>query len=57
MAQYFREIGCKVANVPEKDYKKWGIRSKAEASTHKLARLKLPLDFPKQRVIVNKNRR
>ncbi|KAF1811925.1 hypothetical protein P152DRAFT_474175 [Eremomyces bilateralis CBS 781.70] len=57
MTQYFREIGCKVKSVPENEYKKWGIKSKADASTHRMARLKLPLEFPKIRAILNNKRR
>lgn len=46
---YFRELGCKVSALTEKEMKERGIGSKAEAATVKMAKLKLPLDFPKVR--------
>ncbi len=48
--RYFREVGAKVSLPTEKERtkEKW---SKGEGALHKIARLKLPLDFPKQRKI------
>ncbi|KAK7534384.1 RNA polymerase I associated factor, A49-like protein [Phyllosticta citribraziliensis] len=54
IAQYFHEIGCKVNNPTDKERgKKY---SKAEATNHKIAKLKIPLDFPKQRNLPSKRR-
>lgn len=55
MNQYFRELGCKVAGPTEKEREKLEI-GKAEAPLHHIAKLKLPLDFPKQRVMAAKRR-
>ncbi|KAF2457032.1 RNA polymerase I associated factor, A49-like protein [Lineolata rhizophorae] len=49
ISQYFHEIGCKVANPTEEERKRSGFL-KADTINHRVARLKLPLDFPKQRV-------
>ncbi|MCJ1388324.1 DNA-directed RNA polymerase I subunit rpa49 [Xylographa bjoerkii] len=57
IVQYFQELGCKVANPTETEQKKMRLTSKAESSTHKIAKLRLPLEFPKTRTIVPKNRR
>lgn len=56
MSQYFRETGARVGNLTEKEREKRGL-SKAEAAVHKIARLKLPLEFPKQRVMAASKRR
>ena len=45
VAQYFRELGCKVAEVGETERKGMGI-TKEQGGSHKVARLVLPLDFP-----------
>ncbi|MCJ1400008.1 DNA-directed RNA polymerase I subunit rpa49 [Xylographa trunciseda] len=57
IVQYFQEIGCKVANPTEAEQKKMKLTTKAESSSHKIAKLRLPLEFPKTRTIVPKNRR
>ncbi|MCJ1295948.1 DNA-directed RNA polymerase I subunit rpa49 [Xylographa carneopallida] len=57
IVQYFQEIGCRVAKPTETEQKKLKLITKAESSTHKIAKLKLPLEFPKTRTIVPKNRR
>lgn len=49
IVQYFNELGCKVGAPTEKDRERLGM-SKAQASVMKVARLKLPLEFPKARV-------
>ena len=46
MAQYFHEIGAKIRTLPEAEKKRLNL-DKAQASQHKVAKLKLPLDFPK----------
>ncbi|KAF2086858.1 RNA polymerase I associated factor, A49-like protein [Saccharata proteae CBS 121410] len=48
MTQYFLELGCKVSNPTEKERLHLKLH-KAEASSHKMAKLKIPLDFPKTR--------
>jgi DNA-directed RNA polymerase I subunit RPA49 len=49
---YYSELGCKISKPTEKDrtFKISPGVSKAEASLHKMAKLKLPLEFPKQRI-------
>ncbi len=47
--QYFRELGCKVAPLTEKEREQRKLK-KVEASMVKIAKLKLPLDFPKVRM-------
>ncbi|KAF2273762.1 DNA-directed RNA polymeras-like protein I 49 kDa polypeptide [Westerdykella ornata] len=44
--QYFHEIGCKVTKPTEAEREKLKI-SKAEATMHWMATLKIPLNFPK----------
>jgi DNA-directed RNA polymerase I subunit RPA49 len=46
MSQFFHEIGAKTTALPEGYRKELGL-DKAGAAQRKLARLKLPLDFPK----------
>jgi DNA-directed RNA polymerase I subunit RPA49 len=48
LMQYFRELGCKVAPPTEKEREQRKLK-KVEASMVKIAKLKLPLDFPKVR--------
>lgn len=55
MSKYFREIGCKVVALSEDERVKLGY-SKAEAAAHKQAKLRLPLEFPKQRTPRQKKR-
>lgn len=48
VAQYFRELGCKIDKPKESEYAKWGIKNgKAEAAAKRIVRLKLPVEFPK----------
>ena len=56
MSKYFHEIGCKVAPPTETERTKMKI-TKAEAAVHKIAKLKLPLEFPKNRNPVAKRKR
>ncbi|MCJ1478591.1 DNA-directed RNA polymerase I subunit rpa49 [Lambiella insularis] len=55
ISKYFQEIGCKVAIPTESEMKKMRI-TKAESTTHKIAKLKLPLEFPRVRMIAPKRR-
>jgi len=56
MTQYFHEIGCKVAAPTEAERIKLKIDA-SEKSTHRIAKLKLPLEFPKTRTPAAKKRR
>ena len=56
MSKYFHEIGCKVAPPTETERTKMKI-TRAEAAVHKIAKLKLPLEFPKNRNPVAKRKR
>ncbi|KAL8867776.1 MAG: hypothetical protein Q9174_005442, partial [Haloplaca sp. 1 TL-2023] len=53
---YFREIGAKVGPPLETERARMKI-GKAEASSHQLAKLRLPLEFPKMRVLVTRGRK
>jgi len=46
ISQYFKEVGAKIAALPEALRKKLDL-DKAAAAQRKVAKLKLPLDFPK----------
>lgn len=46
--QYFRELGCKVGPLTEKERETRGLK-KAQAAQVRVAKLRLPLDFPKAR--------
>ncbi|KAF2028379.1 DNA-directed RNA polymeras-like protein I 49 kDa polypeptide [Setomelanomma holmii] len=43
---YFQELGCRVNNPTATEQAKWKL-TKAEAVNHNIAKLKLPLQFPK----------
>ncbi|PLN82026.1 A49-like RNA polymerase I associated factor-domain-containing protein [Aspergillus taichungensis] len=48
ITQYFRELGCRVDKPRESEFAKWGIKGgKAEAAARRVARLKIPVEFPK----------
>lgn len=51
IVRYFRELGCRVDKPRESEYAKWGIKpgagAKAEAAARKIARLRVPVEFPK----------
>lgn len=49
LAKYYLELGCGVALPTENERTALGL-VKAEAATHRIARLRLPLVFPKMRV-------
>ncbi|KAH0544411.1 hypothetical protein FGG08_001437 [Glutinoglossum americanum] len=53
ITQYFQEIGCKVQLPTEKERERMKL-TKAEATLHKLAKLRIPLEFPKTRQIRTK---
>lgn len=55
IGQYYHELGCKVTNPTEKE-REAGKYTKAEAVNHKTAKLKIPLDFPKQRALPSRRR-
>lgn len=44
--QYFMELGCRVTGPTQTDMAKWKL-TKAEAVNHHIAKLRLPLSFPK----------
>ncbi|PGH23438.1 hypothetical protein AJ80_02548 [Polytolypa hystricis UAMH7299] len=45
--QYFRELGCRVDKIRESEFVKWGVKTKAEAAAKRVARLRLPVEFPR----------
>ncbi|KAK5001236.1 DNA-directed RNA polymerase I subunit rpa49 [Elasticomyces elasticus] len=49
MNQYFHELGCRVQSLTDKERESLKIASKAAAAQHRIAKLKIPLDFPKVR--------
>lgn len=49
MSQYFAELGCKVSAPNEGDKTRLNM-GKAQASVTRMAKLKLPLEFPKARM-------
>ena len=48
ITQYFRELGCKVVALTDKEREQKGL-NKGQAAQVKMAKLRLPLDFPKPR--------
>lgn len=48
MKQYFSEIGVHLVSASEPELQKMKL-TRAHASMHQMAKLKLPLQFPKQR--------
>jgi len=57
ISQYYSELGCKVSPPTEKERLKFGLKTKGEAQGHAVARLQIPLVWPKQRVIAQKKKR
>ena len=53
--QYFAEVGCRVGPPTETDQMKLKI-TKAEGKSHFMAKLRLPLQFPKVRTGPSKRR-
>lgn len=50
MIQYFLELGARVRTLKEAERTRQGL-NKALGSSHRIAELKLPLEFPKARVV------
>ena len=44
--QYFSELGCRVTAPTQTEQTKWKL-TKAESANHFIAKLRLPLVFPK----------
>ncbi|KAH8702564.1 RNA polymerase I associated factor, A49-like protein [Talaromyces proteolyticus] len=47
ITQYFRELGCRIDKPREKEYEKWGVKTKTEAAIKRICRLRIPLEFPR----------
>ncbi|KAJ5442108.1 hypothetical protein N7491_000102 [Penicillium cf. griseofulvum] len=46
--QYFRELGCRIDKPRETEFAKWNIKGgRAEAAARRVARLRVPVEFPK----------
>ncbi|KAJ5574033.1 uncharacterized protein N7459_008460 [Penicillium hispanicum] len=46
--QYFRELGCRIDRPRESEFSKWNIKGgRAEANARRIARLRVPVEFPK----------
>ncbi|KAJ5271711.1 hypothetical protein N7524_004980 [Penicillium chrysogenum] len=46
--QYFRELGCRIDKPRETEFAKWNIKGgRAEAHARRVARLRVPVEFPK----------
>ena len=56
MQKYFQELGCAVAPPTETERAKLKI-TKAEGVGHRIARLRLPLVFPKMKVPIARKRK
>ncbi|KAL8718438.1 MAG: hypothetical protein Q9225_004422 [Loekoesia sp. 1 TL-2023] len=56
MRKYFREIGCQMGPPTEGEMKRLGV-GKVEGKGRMIARLRLPLELPKMRVVRAKKRR
>lgn len=56
IAKYYSELGCPVTMPTDKERAAQKL-SKAEVSAHKVARLKLPLVFPKMKVPIKAKRK
>lgn len=56
ISKYYAELGCVV--VPPTDVERTALQvAKAEANAHRIARLKLPLVFPRMRVPIRAKKR
>jgi len=56
MSQYYSELGCRITPLSEKEREARSI-TKAAAVAHKVAKLRLPLEFPKVRNPITAKRR
>lgn len=46
--QYFRELGCRIDRPRESEFAKWNVKGgRAEAHARRVARLRVPVEFPK----------
>ncbi|KAL8771552.1 MAG: hypothetical protein Q9209_002994 [Squamulea sp. 1 TL-2023] len=54
--KYFKEIGCRITAPTETERGRWSL-GKAEAASRLVAKLRLPLEFPKMRIIQAKRRK
>ncbi|KAL8805656.1 MAG: hypothetical protein Q9182_001800 [Xanthomendoza sp. 2 TL-2023] len=54
--KYFKAIGCRVVAPTEAERIRWGL-GKGEVASHQVAKLRLPLEFPKMRTLPVKGRR
>ncbi|KAF2811577.1 uncharacterized protein BDZ99DRAFT_461604 [Mytilinidion resinicola] len=52
----FKEIGARDSTPTDTERERYRIKSKAEAVAHRMAKLRIPLVFPKQRVMGPKRR-
>jgi DNA-directed RNA polymerase I subunit RPA49 len=48
MVNYFMELGCKIGGMKLKDRELLGLKS-SDSKARKMARLEIPLEFPKQK--------
>jgi DNA-directed RNA polymerase I subunit RPA49 len=48
--KYYRELGCQPHKPTEKEWGRYNVQTKAQASQLKIFKLKLPLGFPKARM-------
>ncbi|KAI9768485.1 MAG: DNA-directed RNA polymerase I subunit rpa49 [Geoglossum simile] len=48
-ALYFQEVGCRVLPLTDRERDRMGKLTKAEASSHKMAKLRVPVEYPKPR--------
>ena len=56
ISKYYSELGCTIARLGEAERKVLGIQKEA-AMSHHLARLRLPLVFPKTRLLTGRKKR
>ena len=48
ISHYFRELGCRVDKPRESEFAKWNVKGgKAEAAARRVARLRVPVEFPR----------
>jgi DNA-directed RNA polymerase I subunit RPA49 len=48
ITHYFKELGCRVDKPRETEFAKWNIKGgRAEANARRVARLRIPVEFPK----------
>ncbi|CAG8938958.1 unnamed protein product [Penicillium salamii] len=48
ITQFFKELGCRIDKPRETEFAKWNIKGgRAEANARRVARLRVPVEFPK----------